>query len=306
MQKLDDLVVFIRVVERGSFIAAARQLGMPAATVSRKVQDLEARLGIELLRRTTRRVFVTEAGQEVYDRASRGLALIDEAELIARRLHETPGGTLRVLAPYSLGLMTLNPALPAFQRLYPDVRISLTLDNYPLDLVEHGFDVALRIGALKDSTYMARRLYRGRRRLFAAPGFLAAQAPVESFADLENLTFVSVVGNQPEHSIVFTNGSERQTIELKPMISCNEGSAVLGHVLGGFGFSILSEILCQTALDAGTLAPILPDWYLAEELEVSIIFGRHAATDPKIRLFVDFLLRHALRAVPGSPLPSVA
>ena len=161
MQKFDDLIVFVRVVDRGSFIGAARQLGLPAATVSRKVQDLEARLGIELLRRTTRRVFVTDAGREVYDKASQGLALIDEAELAARSHTGRPSGILRILAPFSIGVLTLNPILSLFQQRHPDVVIDLTLDNHPLDLIEHGFDLALRFGTLPDSAYIARRIFYG-------------------------------------------------------------------------------------------------------------------------------------------------
>ncbi|HYP58612.1 MAG TPA: LysR family transcriptional regulator, partial [Beijerinckia sp.] len=114
MQKLDDLITFVRVVERGSFVAAARQLGVPPATVSRKIQDLEHRLGIELLRRTTRRVFVTDAGREVYDRAAQGLMLIDEAELVARNHSAKPAGVLRVLAPYALGTLVVGEILPSF------------------------------------------------------------------------------------------------------------------------------------------------------------------------------------------------
>ena len=191
MQKLDDLITFVRVVERGSFIGAARQLGIPPATASRKVQDLESRLGAELLRRTTRRVVVTDAGREVYERAAQGLSLIDEAEHAAKTHASKPSGVLRVLAPYAIGGLLIDRMLSDFQKLCPEVQIQITLNNEPLDLIEHGFDVALRIGALKDFGYVVRHLLNGERRIVASPGYLAAHDPIELIEDLEAHPFLA-------------------------------------------------------------------------------------------------------------------
>ena len=293
MQKLDDLIVFTRVVERGSFIGAARQLGLPAATVSRKVQDLEARLGIELLRRTTRRVFVTEAGREVYDKAARGLALIDEAELVAKSHIGRPAGVLRVLAPFSVGVLTLNPILPLFQQRHPDVLVDLTLDNHALDLIEHGFDIALRFGTLPDSAYMARRLYTGQRIIVAAPDYLAkADPPLRTLSDLPRFDYFALVHDQStQHLLNFKRGVERETIQLSPKMTTNEGSIILDQILHGRGYAILSEVLCRTAIASGMLEVVLPDWQLADSAELSILFVRQATSDPKIRLFIDFLIQ---------------
>ncbi|ACK52246.1 transcriptional regulator, LysR family [Methylocella silvestris BL2] len=291
MQKLDDLITFVRVVERGSFIAAARQLGIPPATASRKVQDLESRLGAELLRRTTRRLVVTDAGREVYERAAQGLNLIDEAELVAKTHTSKPSGVLRVLAPYAIGGLLIDRMLSDFQKLCPEVQIQLTLNNEPLDLIEHGFDVALRIGALKDSGYVVRHLLNGERRIVASPAYLAANGPIESIEDLETHAFLaaSIDSSGGAAAYNFSNGAEAKQLTLSPRIASNEPSVALNHALNGEGFAILAEFYVRPHLEDGALKVVLPQWHSAEDLCASLIFPRHATSDPKIRMFIDFL-----------------
>jgi DNA-binding transcriptional LysR family regulator len=247
MRKLDDLIIFTRVVERGSFIAAARQLGLPAATVSRKVQDLEARLGIELLRPTTRRIFVTDAGRSVYDRAARGLALIDEAESIAKCHQGKPAGILRVLSPYTLGMLVAGPLLQSFQTLHPEVQVYLTLNNDHLDLVEHRFDLALWVGTSKDSAYKVRRLFHGRRVMVAAPSYLESAPKIAGVADLPQHHFLSASIDIPATGAAysFVRGREESTVDLVPRFVSNEVSVILDRVLNGAGFAILRFVLCR-------------------------------------------------------------
>lgn len=305
MQKLDDMITFVRVVERGSFVAAARQLGIPPATASRKVQELEERLGVELLRRTTRRVAITDVGRRVYERAARALLLIDEAELVAKEHKSKPAGVLRVLAPYALGLVFIDRMLSSFQDLYPEVQVYLTLNNEPLDLVEHGFDVALRIGTLEDSTYMVRHVLRGPRRIVASPEYLSKSPPIRSIKDLENHVFLAAGIDVPPtpgpHS--FLKGDEQRQVLLVPRMASNEASVILNHVLRGEGFAILAEFFVEPHLTAGTLQIVLPEWHSANELQASLIFCRNATVDPKIRLFIDFLSRskHGLARVDDAP-----
>lgn len=296
MQKLDDMITFVRVVERGSFVAAARQLGVPPATVSRKVQELEHRLGIELLRRTTRRVFVTEAGRAFFDNASQALTLIEEAELVAKSYSSKPSGVLRLLAPYTVGVLIIDQILPAFQRLYPEVLIYLTLNNEPLDLIEHGFDVAMRVGALPDSTYAVHHLLRTGRRIVAAPSYIEKHPPIETIADLEHHVFLSFAIETPPSGVVmtFNRGEEQAQVTLVPRMVINEASVVLNHVLRGEGFSLFGDILTDSYLASGALKHILPEWQSDDPLEVSLVFSRHATSDPKVRLFIDFLTHEAM------------
>ncbi|CAM2165429.1 hypothetical protein BC2230_180019 [Burkholderia cepacia] len=168
----ESIRIFLRVVERGNFTAAATQLDMPLSRVSRKVKQLEDDLGVQLLYRTTRRVSVTEAGRDYYERCLRAEDILLDADRQARALRMAPEGTLRVLVPYSIGLFELEPALAEFRRRYPLVQLVLIYDNNPLDLVEHGFDVALRAGVLTDSSYIARSLGWSQAKLAASPAYL--------------------------------------------------------------------------------------------------------------------------------------
>ncbi|WP_034995276.1 LysR family transcriptional regulator [Beijerinckia mobilis] len=304
MQKLDDMITFVRVVERGSFVAAARQLGVPPATVSRKIQELEHRLGIELLRRTTRRVFVTEAGRAFFDNASQALTLIEEAELVAKSYSSKPAGVLRVLAPYTLGILIIDQILPAFQRLYPEVLVYLTLNNEPLDLIEHGFDVAVRLGALPDSTYAVHHLMHAVRRVVASPSYLEKHPPIESVSDLEHHVFLSASIDTPAAgaTMTFRKGQEQVPVTLVPRMVSNEASVILNHVLLGEGFALFAEILTEPFLASGALKQVLPDWHSGDPLEASLLFSRHATSDPKVRLFIDFLTNEATTSKKRSTL----
>ena len=299
MRKFDDLLVFVRVVERESFVAAARQLGMPPATVSRKVQELEKRLGVELLRRTTRKVSVTDAGQAVYERAARGLALIDEAEVIAKRHHDSPSGILRIVAPYTIGILGVEPLTEGFQRKFPDVQVHLTLDNGQLDLIEHRFDIAIRIGAQKDSSYVARRLFHGHRVLVVTPDYLAHAAPLEVPADLPSHP-VYLVGPLKGESVDydFVREGAQHSVSLIPHLWSNEGTLVVNRVLRGGGLAVLMRSLVEPYLQTGELVEALPHWQIEGDIEVFLIFRKHVWIDPKVRAFVDFAMSHIPARVP--------
>lgn len=152
MSRLDDVEVFLRVVERGSFNGAAEQLGMPATSVSRKIKALEDRLGVQLLHRTTRKVWPSEAGQAYYRKCVDAMAALDHADAAIRALTQEPEGPLKVLITYAPAILILEPELATFRARYPKVQLHLTLDNHPLDLIEHGFDVGVRTGPVRDSS----------------------------------------------------------------------------------------------------------------------------------------------------------
>lgn len=170
---LNQLLVFAKVVEHGSFIAASRALGLPKTTVSRKVQELEERLGARLLQRTTRRVALTEAGAIYHEYCSRIVQDIADADLAVGRVHSAPRGELRVSASFSFGMGALVPIVPDFMARYPDIRLQLELRNDAVDLVAEGFDLAIRIGPLEDSSCAVRYLAESRLALYASPDYLA-------------------------------------------------------------------------------------------------------------------------------------
>ena len=170
---LNDTLIFVKVVEQGSFIAAANVLRLPKTTVSRKVKDLETRLGAQLLHRTTRKLGLTEAGNIYYEHCQRIARELNEAASAVSQLHAGPRGWLRFTAPYSIGIDKISPLLGEFHAQYPEIRVEMLLANDTLDLISGEIDVALRIGNLPDSNLVARRLSTLRTQVYASPKYLA-------------------------------------------------------------------------------------------------------------------------------------
>lgn len=302
MKKYDDLLVFVTVVERMSFVGAARQLGLPPGTVSRKVQELEARLGVTLLNRTTRSLSVTEAGREVYESAARGFAAIEEAESVAARHHETPSGVLRIISPYALLYTALLPLAPEFRALYPEVRLEFVVTNQQLDLVEHGCDLAFRVGAQPDSTYVKRTILE--------PGYwlVGNRAALDRFgvprkpADLLNLPMsglVSISGVTTASPIpstwTFVKGDRREEMNFQFSIAGTDPIVPLDFALRGNGLAIVLETLARQSVEAGLLEIVLPDWSISERLELSLIYRPRATMDSKLRVFVEFIAQRLRR-----------
>lgn len=298
MKKFDDLLVFVTVVERQSFVGAARQLGLPPGTVSRKVQELETRLGITLLNRTTRRLAVTEVGREVYESASRGFAAIEEAESLAQQHHDRPAGVLRMIVPYGVLSLALLPWLPEFRALFPEVRLEFLVTNQALDIVEHNCDLAIRIGAQPDSTFVKRTLLLSEYRLVATPETLARIGRPKKPSDLHAMPVagllsaaVGVAGPTPVPGAwVFVKGERREEVTFQFAVAATDPIVPLDFALRGQGISILLETLARSALEDGALELVLSDWAIADKLELSMIYRRRATMDSKVRVFVDFIL----------------
>ena len=305
MRKFDDLMIFVAVVDRQSFVAAARQLGLPPTTVSRKVQDLEARLGVQLLRRTTRRISVTETGIAVYKAAVRGFLAIDEAEALARRRHDRPTGVVRVAIPRAVSQLRLSRALPEFRVAYPDIRLELLITNAPVDLIEFGCDCAIRVGVPADASYVCRPLFHGGYKFVAAPAFLdrvgRPASPEEARAlPIALLTdFGPLCAGEPKlpDSYSFVNGNARREIRFIPQIASNEPDVLMHFVEEEAGCAILFEALCRDGLARGALEEVLPDWAIAEDIKLSIAYMRKATSESKVRVFVEFLMTK-LREIP--------
>jgi DNA-binding transcriptional LysR family regulator len=298
MQRYDDLLIFVRVVERGSFIGAARQLGLPPTTVSRKVQELEARLGSQLLRRTTRRVVVTETGQAVYETAARGFAAIEEAESFARKRHDEPSGVLRVTMPHAFSRLQFEPWLPEFLGRYPKIRVELLLTSAQLNMLEYGCDVAIRAGPQHDSSYIKRSLYRGGYAVVASPAYLARAARPRSPRDLADHP-VAIVANMLDrsygpHSVPstysFEKGGKYEEVIFSPVMAVNDPDPLVAFALEGAGIAVVFEIMSRQYVQQGTLANIFDDWRISAELEMSILYTPRATMESNVKVFVDFML----------------
>src|SRR5689334_6280908 len=182
----NDTLMFVKVVEKGSFTAAAMALGVPKATLSRKITELEQRLGTRLLKRTTRKLGLTEAGTLYYERSARIAQDLTEAESAVSQLNSAPRGWLRFTAPYSLGTDAITPLLPEFMARYPDVRLEMFLSNEKMDLIASEMDIALRVGNLPDSSLSARKLASLQMHIYASPDYLARHGEPLQPADLEH------------------------------------------------------------------------------------------------------------------------
>ncbi|MGA3683007.1 LysR family transcriptional regulator [Pseudomonas graminis] len=287
----ESIRIFLRVVERGSFTAAAAQLGLPLTSASRKVKALEHQLGVQLLYRTTRRIWVTEAGRGYYERCVRAEEILDQANRATQALRVEPEGILRVLMPYAMGLIVLEPSLVEFRRRYPKVQLVLTYDDQPLDLIEHGFDAALRTGPLVDSEYSVRSLGWSRAKLVASSIYLNRVGRPTSPRELSNHDILVVGGGGPSATWRLKNDvGEVAEFIAKPVLISNESVTIIRQAINGAGIALISTQLTANRLAAGELEVVLPSWHRADDAQLYALFPRHATLDRKVRAFVDFAI----------------
>ncbi|MED5617709.1 LysR substrate-binding domain-containing protein [Ideonella sp. BN130291] len=291
MDRLTSMSVFVRVAEAGGFAAAAKELGMSPAMVAKHIQAIEARLGARLLHRTTRRQSLTDVGQLYLARARTVLADFDAAEAAGSELQSTPRGTLRVTAPVVLGAHGLAPLLASFRAACPDVQVELMLHDRVVDLMDEGFDVALRSGAISDPGVVARPLRPLRMLLCAAPDYLRQRGVPRRPADLsrhECLGFAHWV-HKDRWRLIGPKGEE--VVRLKSAITINNGEALRQAALAGAGIVMQSELLLQADLDAGRLVRVLPR-HAPPERPAHLLYLPDRRPSPKLQRFVAHVLAH--------------
>ncbi|HJU40728.1 MAG TPA: LysR family transcriptional regulator [Tahibacter sp.] len=288
---LNDTLIFVKVVEQGSFTAAALVLGLPKTSVSRKVQELEDRLGTRLLKRTTRRIGLTEAGALYFEHCRRIARDLDDAEAAVNQLHGVPRGWLRVTAPYTLGINGLSPIVPEFMARHPEIRVELTLTNDHMDLVGTDIDLALRIGVLPDSTLGARRLGGFSGQVYASHEYLERYGEPLNPAELAHhraLVHTTARG-QTRHAWTLRNGDDEADYPVNPVFVANDPSVLRGPLIAGTGLALLSAALVEPLLASGRIRRVLGAWHYPG-VELNAVFPPGRSLLPKVRLFVDFLL----------------
>lgn len=289
MDALNDIAVFVQVVDNGSFTAAAERLGMSKSVVSKYVTRLEDRLGARLLNRTTRRLSLTEVGRAFYTRSQRGLLELEEAEAEVSRLQGEPRGQLRLNSPMSFGILHIAPLLPAFQARYPELRVDMVLDDRKVDLVEEGFDLAIRIGELPDSTLVARRLGPCRHVVCATPAHFERygqpQVP-EDLATHPALTF-KYHSAPDEWRFLAPDGGYRQ-VALDSRLQMNNSLALREALLAGAGVALTPTFVVGPDIRAGRLKAVLGD-YTAMAVSIYAVYPQRKHLSPKIRAFVEFM-----------------
>jgi DNA-binding transcriptional LysR family regulator len=289
MDRFAELAAFVRTVDRGSQAAAARELGVTPAMVGRYIRALEDRLGARLLNRTTTTQSLTEAGAALHARAIAVLEQLEAAEDVVADRQAEPRGILRVSAPMSFGVRYLAAAVAGFGAQHPELRVELAMNDRVVDLVDEGYDLALRIGRLADSSLIARRLAPCRVVACAAPAYLARHGPPAHPTDLRRhdcLLYAYAAGGAVWR-FHGADGHETQ-VEVGGTFVANNGDAVLAAAIEGAGVLMQPSFIVGDALRDGRLVRVLPDWGLPE-LTINAVYPSARHLSPKVRRFVDFL-----------------
>ena len=286
MTNLADLEIFARVVASGSMSSAGRELGLQPAIISKRIKRLEERLGTRLFQRTTRQISLTEVGEGFHERVVAALAGLEDAEAFVSGRSGEVRGRLRISAPTSFGRMHIAPHLKAFFDLYPDLRIQLTLTDEFQDIVAEGFDLAIRIAELDDSSLVAKKLAPVKRILCATPDYIARYGLPTMIGDLARHVCIPAHNNAHWHLI----GPEGPvTLRPEGPLLTNSSEVVRETVLAGLGIALRSTWDIGPELKGGTLVRVLPDWEGSVNVGLYAVYPSRQFLPAKVRAFIDFL-----------------
>jgi DNA-binding transcriptional LysR family regulator len=290
MDSLTSMKVFGTIVETGSFVSAARRLKLSRAAVTKHVAALEDRLNVRLLERTTRKLSVTEAGGRYYARCTQILAEIEAAEREAAQATEVPRGTLRISAPHTFATMHIAPHLAEFRRQFPKVDLEVTLNDRFVDLLDEGFDVAIRIAdSLPESSLVARRLAVCRFVVCGAPGYFEQHGTPQVPEDLAHHPCLGYTLSTREYSWVFVcPQDQRNAVNVSGPLRSNSGDLLRAAAVGGAGVMLLPTFYVGEDLERGRLQAVLTD-YKVQEYGIYAVYPSRKHLTAKVKAFVDFL-----------------
>lgn len=292
MDRYQAMAAFVRVVETGSFSAAARQLNVGQPAVSKTIAQLEDRLQVNLLIRSTRGLTPTEAGQRFYERAKAAIQEADEADLAARGAGAGLSGCLRISAATTFASLHVVPLLPRFLEEHPDLEIDIILDDRVIDLVAEGVDISLRMGALPDSSALARKLATGARSVLATPAYLARAGEPHSPADLAG--HEAVIYSQLPNIWSFTREGAEASVSVRGRIRVSAAEGLRAAVLADMGLTIASDWMFGPELATGAVRRLLTGWTLPP-LDLWAVFPGGRMASAKARAFAHFLERTLAR-----------
>ncbi len=284
---LEMLAAFVAVADTGSFTAAATKLGRDASIVSRRVSQLEQHLGVSLLSRTTRRVALTEVGSRYYGRVQSILEELSNASREASDVAASPQGLLRVSVPVTFGRQWIAPLLPLFAKRHPQIRIDARFSDRFVDVVAEGFDIAIRVGRLGDSTLKARKIATYRNLLVAAPSYIAARGKPRTPEDLKNHDCVGFTGYAGWPDWPLAKAGKRKTVRPRGPIIADNSEVVLAAAIAGAGITFTADWLAGPALRQGELVEVLPGWGAKGDGGVYAVLPPSRLVPAKTRLFVD-------------------
>ncbi len=291
MDRLEDLRLFTLVADTRSFTRAAEKLGLSKSAASRRVADLEARLGVRLLHRTTRSISLTQAGQGFCERISQILADLDEAERSVTSELAAPRGTIKIAAPASFGMRHLGKAIAGFVETYPEVSIEMDVSDRFVDLVDEGYDLAVRIGQLKDSSLIARRICPIRMVVCASPDYLRRRGVPRTPDDLAGHDYLIYTGRNQPGLLSFRKApgsDELRTVKVQGRLCINNGDMLREAAIAGLGIVDQPTFIVGEDLIAGRLQPVLLDYTLSPGA-LHCVYPANRHLSPKVRVFVDHL-----------------
>lgn len=288
MDRLSTIEAFVRVIDAGSFSGAARQLRIGQPAISKAIAQLEARLGVRLLLRSTHGLTPTEAGQNFYDHAKRAIEAVEAADDSARGAGAALSGRLRISAAVTFARLHVMPHLPAFLEQHPALDIDIVLDDRNVDLIEAGIDVALRIGDLVDSTLTARKIGTCRRLVLGTPSYFRTAGQPHVPADLA--AHQAVIYNQPGGGAAwtFSQGSAQTEVTLKGRVHANAAEGLREAVISDLGLTISSEWMFAPELNTGKVREVLMDWTLPP-IDLWIVFPTGRQVSARARAFATFI-----------------
>lgn len=286
MADLNEMVVFASVVDAGSFTGAAKKLGQPKSTLSRRITRLENRLGVRLLQRTTRALHLTDAGETYYAYCARVAAEAQEAEEAINNTKAEPSGPLKITAP--INFATILPWLVAgFMERYPKVTVQILCTDNLVDIIGEGVDAAFRFGDLQDSSFIARKLGSDRGVLCASPAYLKSAPPLDRPEDMVNHHCISYNAPPLGGSWNFHGPKGIQTVKVYPRLAAYNLEIMRGATLAGIGVCQLPLALCGADIDAGRLQVLLPDWSFGG-VDLNLLYPSSRLLSSKARAFIDF------------------
>lgn len=285
-----ELEFFVQVARRGSLSAAARELDLTPPAATKRLAQMEARLGVRLVNRTTRSVSLTDEGETYLAYATRILAELQEMEDAVSSRGTAPRGLLRVNATLGFGRTTIAPLVSEFARRYPEVAVQLQVTDRPIDLVESGFDLAIRFGTLPDSRLNARRIMSNRRFLCASPAYLERHGTPQALSDLARHRCIIHRQNDDAYGIWrFLHQDHSEAVKVDGSLSSNDGDIVLGWALDGHGILIRSEWDLAKYLESGRLRVVLPEFSLPSA-DLFVYYPNRRNQSARARAFIDFLV----------------
>jgi DNA-binding transcriptional LysR family regulator len=291
MQDLNDLYYFALVAQHGGFSAAARRLHIAKSALSKRVARLEERMGTRLIERSSRAFRLTAVGEEVFTQCEGVIAGVEGAQAAAMRATARPRGVVRFACPPGMAYDAVSSILPGFLSTYPEVRLAMSVSNRRVDLIEDGFDLALRVREQLDgdAALVVRRLGFSRRILVASPAHLAMRPPLDAVAGLAAGPTLSI-GDEigPERWRFSGTDSAEADVEVTPTFVASDFRVLLESAIAGVGIALLPQVVCRAALADGRLVQVLPDWHSRDDI-VHLVFTSRRGLLPATRALVDYL-----------------